>query len=107
MAKIAEPCLQQLFLGARTYTKWKNQSVTLEILQDVYNLMKLGPTSANCTPLRILFLTSKEAKERLKPHLDPANVEKTMTAPVTALLAFDLKFYENFPYLYPFANVKA
>ncbi len=107
MGKIAESCLKQLFLDARTYSKWQDRPVTLETLQDVYTLMRLGPTSANCTPLRILFLTSKAAKERLKPHLAPGNVEKTMLAPVTALLAYDLNFYKHLPYLYPFADAKS
>lgn len=69
--------------------------------------MKLGPTSANCSPARILFLRSKEAKERLKPHLAAGNVDKTMSAPVTALLAYDLKFYEKLPVLFPFADAKS
>lgn len=106
MGKIAESCLKQLFLDARTHNTWQDRPVTLEILQDVYTLMRLGPTSANCAPLRILFLTSKEAKERLKPHLAPGNVEKTMLASVTALLAYDLNFYEHLPYLFPFAEAK-
>ncbi len=107
MAKIAEACLKQLFLDARTHNKWQDKPVTDEILEDVYNLMRLGPTSANCSPLRILFLRSKEARERLKPYLNPGNVEKTMLSPVIALLAYDLQFYENLPYLFPFAEAKS
>jgi 3-hydroxypropanoate dehydrogenase len=68
--------------------------------------MRLGPTSANCSPLRIVFLTSQTAKERLRPHLDPGNLDKTMVAPATALLAYDLEFYEHLPYLFPFADAK-
>src|ERR1051326_1764815 len=104
MEKIAEPCLNQLFLKARTYSKWKDAPVSNEILQEVYDLMRLGPTNANCCPLRILFIRSKEAKERLNPHLDPGNVEKTMLAPVSAVLAYDLQFYEHLPYLFPFTD---
>jgi len=107
MGKIAEPCLNQLFLNARTHNKWKNIPVPDELLQEVYNLMRLGPTSANCCPLRILFLRSKDVKERLKPHLAPGNVEKTMLAPATALLAYDLQFYEYLPKLYPFTDAKS
>jgi 3-hydroxypropanoate dehydrogenase len=106
MSKVAEDCLDQLFHNARTHNKWQDRPVPNELLQEIYNLMRLGPTSANCCPLRILFLTSKEAKERLRPHLDPGNVDKTMVAPATALLAFDLLFYEKLPYLFPFADAK-
>ncbi|MBY0500861.1 MAG: malonic semialdehyde reductase [Alphaproteobacteria bacterium] len=107
MSKIAEDCLNQLFHNARTHNKWQDKPVSNELLQEVYNLMRLGPTSANSCPLRLFFLKSKEAKERLRPHLDPGNVDKTMVAPATALLAFDLLFYENLPYLFPFANAKS
>jgi 3-hydroxypropanoate dehydrogenase len=107
MGKIAEDCLKQLFLDARTYNKWQEKSVTDEQLKDLYNLMRLGPTSANCCPLRIVFLRSKEAKERLRPHLDPGNVDKTMMAPVTTILAYDLQFYEHLPHLYPYTDAKS
>lgn len=107
MEKIAESCLNQIFHNARTHNKWKNKPVSEALLQEIYGLMKLGPTSANCSPLHILFLRSQEAKERLKPHLAPGNVEKTMAAPVTALLAYDLQFYEHLPHLFPFADAKS
>lgn len=107
MEKISNACLEQIFYGARTHIKWKDQPVSDEKLQEVYDLMRLGPTSVNCSPARILFLKTKEAKERLRPHLLPANVEKTMTAPATALLAYDLQFYEHLPSLFPFKDVKA
>jgi 3-hydroxypropanoate dehydrogenase len=107
MEKIADACLNQIFCEARTHNKWYDTPVPNELLQEIYNLMRFGPTSANCSPLRILFLRSKEAKERLKPHLDPGNVDKTMVAPVTALLAYDLQFYENLPSLFPFADAKS
>ena len=106
MGKIAEECLNQLFHKARTHNKWKDIPVSNEILEDLYNLMRLGPTSANCSPLRILFLRSKESKDRLKPHLAPGNLDKTMLAPVTALLAYDLEFYGHLPHLFPFADAK-
>src|SRR3990167_9343783 len=107
MEKISETCLEQIFYGARTHNKWHDKPVTDKILQEIYNLMRLGPTSANCSPLRILFLKTKEAKERLKPHLDQGNLAKTMVAPATALLAFDLQFYEHLPHLFPFADAKS
>jgi 3-hydroxypropanoate dehydrogenase len=107
MGKIAESCLKQLFLDARTHNKWQNRPVAIETITELYNLMRLGPTSANCTPLRILFLMSTESKERLKPHMAPGNVDKTMLAPVVAILAYDTQFYEYLPQLFPFADAKA
>lgn len=107
MEKISDICLEQVFYGARTHNKWRDKPIADSLLQDVYALMRLGPTSANCSPLRIFFLTSKEAKERLRPHLSPGNVDKTMAAPATALLAYDLEFYENLPFLFPFADAKS
>lgn len=107
MGKISQDCLTQIFYQARTHNKWIDKAVSDDTLQDVYDLMRLGPTSANCSPLRIIFLKSKEAKERLKPHLASGNVEKTMVTPATALLAYDLQFYEHLPHLFPFANAKS
>lgn len=106
MEKVAESCLRQLFLDARTHNKWQDRPVLMQTLHEVYDLMKLGPTSANCAPLRILFLTSENAKERLRPHLSPGNVDKTMLAPVVAILAYDTHFYEHLPHLFPFAQAK-
>ena len=90
MGKVAEQCLKQLFYDARTHNKWQDKAVSHELLQEIYDIMRLGPTSANCSPLRIVFITSQTANERLKPHLDPGNIDKTMKAPATALLAYDL-----------------
>ncbi|KAB2833593.1 MAG: malonic semialdehyde reductase [Caedimonadaceae bacterium] len=107
MSKISENSLNQIFKEARTYTKWLDKSVSEDLLKDIYEVMKFGPTSANCCPLRIVFIKSSEAKERLRPHLSEGNVEKTMSAPVTAILAYDLRFYEYLPVLYPYVNAKA
>jgi len=90
-----------LFRDARSYSKRQPHPVTDEMLLDLYDLLKWGPTSANAAPARFLFLRSKEAKERLRPALAPLNVEKTMTAPVTVIVAYDLKFYEQLPKLFP------
>src|SRR5215472_12636791 len=90
-----------LFLRARTNTAWLDQPVSDDTLRELYNLMKWGPTSANTTPARILFLRTQEAKERLRPALAPGNVDKTMAAPVTAILAYDELFYEKLPQLFP------
>ncbi len=107
MGKITEDSLRQIFREARTYNKWHDIPVTDEVLKEVYDLMRMGPTSANCSPLRILFLKSKESKERLRPHLSPGNLDKTMAAPVTAILAYDLEFYEYLPVIYPFVDAKS
>lgn len=84
-----------LFLEARTYNGWQDKGVPETLVQEIYDLMKWGPTSANCCPLRIVFVSSKEAKEKLKPLLDKGNQDKTMEAPVIALFAMDRKFYNN------------
>jgi 3-hydroxypropanoate dehydrogenase len=98
---IDSDALDVLFRKARTYSAWLDEPVSDDKLRELYDLMKLGPTSANMTPARILFLRTKEAKERLKPALASGNVEKTMNAPVTAIVAYDLKFYEHLPRLFP------
>jgi 3-hydroxypropanoate dehydrogenase len=96
-----QEALDLLFHEARTHFTWLDQPVTDETLRDLYNTMKFGPTSMNCTPARFLFLRTREAKERLRPFLMQANVDKTMAAPVTAIVAYDLKFYERLPQLFP------
>jgi 3-hydroxypropanoate dehydrogenase len=101
--RISEQCLEVIFHKARTHVAWLNKPVPDGLLREVYDLTKLGPTSANTMPLRVVFVKSKEAKERLKPLLDAGNVEKTMAAPVTAIFAHDLKFYEHIPKLFPVA----
>lgn len=99
--------LDQLFDKARTNNKWQPREVPDELLARIVDHMKWGPTSANCSPARIVFVKSKDAKERLKPHLSEGNVAKTMAAPATAILAYDLKFYEYLPRLYPPADAKS
>lgn len=93
--------LDVIFRQARTHNGWQPKPVSDETLHQLYELMKWGPTSANCSPARILFLRSKEAKERLKPALSSGNRDKTMAAPVTAIVAYDLKFYDLLPRLFP------
>lgn len=90
-----------LFRGARTHNAWLDRPIEDELLLQLYDLMKWGPTSANCCPVRILFLRTQSAKERLRPALMPTNVAKTMKAPVTAIIAYDSKFYEQLPRLFP------
>jgi 3-hydroxypropanoate dehydrogenase len=100
-ARIDDAALNTLFREPRTHTKWQSQPVSDQMLRDLYDVLKMAPTSANGSPARFVFLRSKEAKERLRPALAPLNVEKTMTAPVTVIIAYDLKFYEQLPKLFP------
>jgi 3-hydroxypropanoate dehydrogenase len=93
--------LDVIFRKARTHNAWLPKPVSNETLCEVYERMKWGPTSANCSPARILFIRSPEAKQRLKPALSEGNRAKTMAAPVTALIAYDLEFYELLPRLFP------
>jgi 3-hydroxypropanoate dehydrogenase len=98
---LGEEALDQLFRQARTYSAWLDRPVSDETLRQLYDLMKWGPTSANCCPARILFLRTRGAKERLRPALSPGNIDKTMAAPVTAIVAYDERFYEKLPELFP------
>ena len=104
---VSPEALAQLFREARTHRAWLHQPVPLELLREAYDLARLGPTSANSSPARFVFLTTPEAKERLRPALDPGNVEKTMTAPVTVIFAWDTEFYERLPKLSPHADVRS
>ncbi len=99
--------LEQLFNSARTYNAWQNKDVSDDQLRQVIDLMKMAPTSANCSPARIVFVKSAEAKAKLKPHLMEGNVEQTMSAPVTAIIASDYRFYDHLPKLYPHTDAKA
>jgi len=92
-----------LFRNARSHNGWLNKPVTDDMVRKLYDLAKWGPTSANSSPARFLFLRTKEAKERLRPALAPGNVDKTMAAPVTAIIAYDLRFYEKLTKLSPAA----
>jgi 3-hydroxypropanoate dehydrogenase len=104
--KIADSMLDQLFRNARTHSVWQQQPVPVELLQEAYNLARMGPTSANASPARFVFLTTPEAKQRLLPAMAPGNVEKTRTAPVTAIIAYDTEFYEQLPRLFPHADMR-
>ncbi|MBN8530863.1 MAG: malonic semialdehyde reductase [Alphaproteobacteria bacterium] len=98
-----EDALDQIFNEARTHSFWLDRQVDDALLEQVYDLAKMAPTSANCQPMRVVFVKSKEAKEKLKPLLDAGNVEKTMSAPVTAIIGHDLEFYEKLSVLFPHA----
>jgi 3-hydroxypropanoate dehydrogenase len=101
MPSVSAEALNQIFRDARTYRAWRPEPVPEQLLRELYDLVKLGPTSANCSPARLVFVTSEQAKQRLLPTLDPGNVEKTRTAPATVIVAHDTEFYELFPRLMP------
>lgn len=105
-APLSDDALNQLFGEARTHTSWLPKPVPVELLRRVYDLARLGPTSANGSPARFVFITSPEAKERLRPALAPGNVEKTMKAPVNVIIAWDSEFYEKLPTLFPQADMR-
>jgi len=107
MRKANEESLDLMFRQARTHTVWRDAPVDDQLLQQVYDLARMGPTSANMCPMRIVFVKSRAAKEKLKPALDAGNVTKTMSAPVTAIIAMDVHFYEKLPKLYPHVDAKA
>lgn len=98
---------EQLFTDARTHNAWQDRPVSAAQLRQIYELMKWGPTSANCCPLRIRFLMSGEAKARLVPLMNPNNQAKTAGAPVVAVLGMDLEFYEQLPTLYPQTDARS
>ena len=98
---LSNEALDQLFRDARTHNVWLDRPVSDDTLRQLYELMKWGPTSANTCPARIVFIRTSEGKQKLLPALAPGNVQKMMTAPVTAIIAYDLKFYEKLPQLFP------
>ncbi|MCB8819258.1 malonic semialdehyde reductase [Microvirga rosea] len=101
MAALSDDALDQIFRDARTFRWWDGTPLTPETLQAIADLAKLGPTSANCSPARFVFVVSPEAKDKLRPHLDEGNVRQTMSAPATAIVAYDTEFYEKLGYLAP------
>ena len=97
----------QLFDDARTHNGFTDQPVSTETLHALYNMMKWGPTSANCSPARIIFVTSPQAKEKLLAGMAPGNVDKTRAAPVTAIVGMDMAFFDKLPQLFPHADARA
>jgi 3-hydroxypropanoate dehydrogenase len=97
---LSDAALDQLFRAARTHRSWTGEPVSEMVLVAVYDLARMAPTSANCSPGRIVFVRSPEAKARLEPALDAGNVAQTMSAPVTAIIAYDTEFYELMPRLH-------
>src|SRR4030081_1373759 len=99
--KVDDSALNTLFREARSHSKWQKKPVPDETLRDLYELLKWAPTSANAQPARFAFLRTRESKERLRPGLAPLHVDKTMAAPVTVIVGYDLRFYEQLPKLFP------
>ena len=96
--------LAQIFLAARTHSNWLARDVDETLLRRLIDVVKMGPTSANCSPMRVIFVKSAEAKAKLSPLLDAGNRAKTMAAPVTAIIGSDLRFYDHLPKLFPHAD---
>lgn len=106
-AVLTDQALDTIFRAARTANAWQDRPVSAELLHQIHDLMKFGPTSANSCPLRMLFLQSPEAKARLKAFLMESNIDKTMAAPVVAILAMDMRFHEHLPFLFPHTEAKS
>jgi len=107
VTELPESALKQLFQDARTFQRWQDKPIAQTTLERLYDLLKYGPTAANSCPARFIFIQSERAKQRLKPCLSEGNVAKTMSAPVTVIVAQDLTFFEKLPVLYPTANARA
>jgi 3-hydroxypropanoate dehydrogenase len=105
--KISAEGLDQLFREARTHWVWRPEPVPMELLKEAYSLAALAPTSANSSPARFVFITTPEAKARLLPAMAPGNVEKTKTAPVTVIIAYDIEFHERLPQLFPARDMRS
>ncbi len=103
---LPDPALDQLFRTARTYNAFSGE-VSDETLHQLYDLMKFGPTEANTTPARIVFVKSAEAKAKLGPALSEGNYQKTMAAPCVAIVGYDMRFYDKLPVLFPHTDAKA
>jgi 3-hydroxypropanoate dehydrogenase len=107
MSQLPDSALDTLFREGRTHRDWLPEPVPDELIHQMYDLFKMGPTSANSCPARVVFLKSAETKARLLLAMAPGNVEKTRTAPLTAIVAYDLEFYEKLPELNPYMDGKA
>ncbi len=99
--------LDTLFTNARSQNGWLDKDVTEVQIHQIFDLMKFAPTAANTCPARLTFVTSEAAKQKLKPHLDDANVEKAVSAPAVAIISYDTEFYEKLDYLFPHTDAKS
>lgn len=107
MSILSDDGLDLIFREARTQNAWTDKPVGEVLIEAIYDLAKWGPTSANCSPMRLVFVVSQEAKARLKPSLIPGNADKTMAAPATAIVAYDTRFHEHLPKLFPHTDAKS
>jgi 3-hydroxypropanoate dehydrogenase len=105
--RLGEAALDRLFRTSRSHNGWHPAPLSDSLMRELYDLTKWGPTAANATPARFVFIQSQSAKERLKPHLSAGNVEKTMNAPCCAIIAYDTQFYELMPKLFPSRDMRA
>ncbi|MGP1253972.1 MAG: malonic semialdehyde reductase [Kiloniellales bacterium] len=104
---LSDDSLDRLFRAARTHYFWRDEPVSDVLLQAIYDLAKMAPTSANCQPMRLLFVKGADAKARLEPHLSEGNRAKTMAAPVTVIVGYDMAFYEELPKLFPHTDARS
>lgn len=107
MTTADDKTLDLIYRDARTHSAWLDKEVDDSLLVKAFDLTKMAPTSANCSPMRVVFVKSQDAKNKLKPCLAEGNVEKTMTAPVTAIFAHDMEFYEKLPKLFPHTDARS
>jgi len=107
MTTLDTAALATLFTDARTHNGWSAEPVSDALLQQLYDLVKMGPTSANCSPARFVFVRTPEGKQRLAPALSKGNLDKTMAAPVTVIAAWDTAFYDKLPQLFPHADARS
>jgi 3-hydroxypropanoate dehydrogenase len=107
MFSLPQDSLARLFKDGRTYSTWEDKPVSESTLKTLYELVKMGPTSANCCPARLIFVSSTEAKAKLIPCLNEGNEEQTQAAPVTVILAQDMEFYEQLPKLFPHTDARS
>lgn len=107
MTSVDPSVLNSLFLDARTHNSWRQTPLDSDLLRRLWDLARMGPTSANCSPARIIFVVSDEAKERLKPCLMEGNVAKTMAAPATAIIGADQAFHDRLPELFPHTDARS
>lgn len=105
--RISGSALDQLFLEARSQNAWTGEGVSDDVLKELVDITKMGPTSANCCPARFVFVKTNEAKERLARHVSEGNVSKVMDAAACAIIAYDLEFYEHLPRLFPHTDAKS
>ena len=106
METYMQEAVDRLFLNARSHNAWQDKPVSDELLKELHDITKMGPTSANCCPMRVIFLKTPEAKKRLKEGLMEDNYDKTFAPCVTAVVAYDTKFYERLDYLFPHTNAR-